>query len=47
MFEIKYCKEIMQKHFKKELVMREENQRHFRKADKCHICNKLYSGKRY
>ena len=35
----------MKRHFKKELVMNKENERHFREDNKCHICNKLYSEK--
>ena len=36
-----YCKDIIEKYFIKKFVMRRENERHFRKANKCHICNKL------
>lgn len=37
--EIRCCKEIMKKHFKKERAMIKENERHFR----CQTCTKLYS----
>ena len=35
----------MKKHFKTELAMNKKDERNFRTANKCHICNKLYSVK--
>lgn len=32
-----------EKHFREGLVMSKGNEKHFRKANKCQICNKLYS----
>ena len=32
----------MKKHFTKELAVVKENKRHFRRANKCHLCNKSY-----
>ena len=40
--EVKYCKNIMKKHFNKPLRMTEENEQEFKKATKCHICDKEY-----
>lgn len=46
MFEgIRYCKEIIEQQFKKELTMSKENETYFRKDSKYHICNKVYSEK--
>ena len=40
--EVKYCKKVMKKHFNKPLKMTEENEQEFKKATKCHICDKEY-----
>ena len=40
--EVKYCKKVMKKHFNKPLRMTEENEQEFKKATKCHICDKEY-----
>ena len=43
--EVKYSKEIMNKHFKKELIMTTENDQNSQMAYECHIFNKLYNKK--
>ena len=43
--EVKYCKNIMKKHFNKPLRMTKEDEDKFQKADKCHICDKEYTEK--
>ena len=40
--EVKYCKNIMKKHFNKPLRMTKEDEDEFKKATKCHICDKEY-----
>ena len=40
--ELKYCQKIKQKNFNKDVLMTEENEAQFQKADECHICNKKY-----
>ena len=41
--EVKYCKNIMKKEFNKPLRMTNKDEKKFKKADKCHICNKKYT----
>ena len=43
--DLQYCNEIIKKHFKKELVMSKKDTKHFKTANKCHLCNKLYTEK--
>ena len=40
--EVDWCKSIMEEQFNKPLVMTEENEIDFRKAIKCHICDRQY-----
>ena len=39
--EYKYCKKIKNKHFKKNLIMSEEEERLFKQSNSCWICEKL------
>ena len=41
--EVKYCKRTAKKHFNKPLKMTKDDERLFKKADKCHICDKTYT----
>ena len=43
--EVKYCKDIIKKQFNKPLKMTENDKKQFKKADKCHICDKKYTDK--
>ena len=43
--EVDWCKQTMEKHFNKPLVMTEENETDFQKATKCHICDRQYQDK--
>lgn len=43
--EVERCNKVMKNHFLKKLIMSIENKRHFRKGNKCHIFNELYSRK--
>ena len=43
--EVKYCKNIMKKEFNKPLIVKKDDEKDFQKADKCHICNKIYTEK--
>ena len=43
--EIKYCKKIMKKEFNKPLKMTKDDEKEFKKAKECHICDKKYSEK--
>ena len=43
--EVDWCKQTMEKHFNKPLVMTEENETDFQKAIKCHICDQQYQDK--
>ena len=43
--EVDWCKQTMEKHFNKPLIMTEENEIDFRKATKCHICDQQYQDK--
>ena len=38
---IKYCKKVMNKHFKKNLIMSEEEEHLFQQSNSCQICKKL------
>ena len=42
--EYDYCKEIMKKHFNKNLVMSVDEEEKFQLANSCWICNKLFDG---
>ena len=41
--EVKYCKNVMKEKFNKPLKMTKENEKEFKKAEECHICNKKYT----
>ena len=41
--EVKYCKRIIKKEFNKPLKMTKEDEKQFKKAEECHICNKKYT----
>ena len=41
--EVKYCKKVMKREFNKLLKMTKEDEEEFKKADKCHICEKEYN----
>ena len=41
--ESKYCSEVMKKHFNKELVMTEEDNKDFENSTKCWICDNYYA----
>ena len=43
--EVKYCKKAMKKHFDKPLRMTEVDEKEFKKATTCHICDKKYTEK--
>ena len=43
--EVKYCKNIMKKHFDKPLKMTKDDKEKFEKAKECHICDKKYTEK--
>ena len=43
--EVDWCKSIMEEQFDKPLVMTEEDEVDFRKATKCHICDRQYQDK--
>ena len=43
--EVKYCKKVMKKHFNKPLIMTEVDEKEFKKATTCHICDKKYTEK--
>ena len=43
--EVNYCKDIIKKQFNKPLNMTEDDKKQFKKADKCHICDKKYTDK--
>ena len=40
--EVKYCKKVAKKEFNKPLRMTKEDEKEFKKAKECHICNKKY-----
>ena len=42
---VEWCKIMKHKHFNKDMILTEDDERNFRKADKCYICNKNYSAK--
>ena len=41
--EVKYCKNIIKKEFTKPLRMTKDDEKEFKKANKCHICEKEYN----
>ena len=41
--EVKYCKKVIKKEFNKPLRMTKENEKEFKKAEECYICNKKYT----
>ena len=41
--EVHWCKQTMEKHFNKPLVMTEENETDFKSTNHCHICKNQYS----
>ena len=43
--EVNWCKQTMEKRFKKPLIMTKENETDFQKAIKCHICDIKYTNK--
>ena len=43
--EVKYCKRIIKKEFNKPLIMTKKDEKQFKKAEECHICNKKYTNK--
>lgn len=40
LYDVNLCKKVVKKEFNKPLIMTEENEQNFEKADECHICNK-------
>ena len=38
----KYCKDVIKKHFNKELVMNKEDNKDFENSNKCWICDNDY-----
>ena len=40
LYEVNYCKKVIEKEFNKPLRMTKEDEDKFQKADECHICNK-------
>ena len=40
--EVKWCKKVIINNFNKLLKMTNEDERNFKKANKCHICDKKY-----
>ena len=43
--EVEWCKNTMKKHFNKPLKMTKDDEEKFKKADRCHICEKTYNDK--
>ena len=43
--EVDYCKKTTKKHFNKPFKMTKYDEKQFKKADKCHICDKTYNEK--
>ena len=43
--EVEYCKKMMKKEFNKPLRMTKEDEKKFKKAEECHICDKKYTDK--
>ena len=39
------AKQKRHKHFKRDMILTKDDERNFKNADKCYICNKKYSGK--
>ena len=44
--EYKYCKQVINKHFNKNLIMNEEEEHLFQKRNSCYICKKLIDNDR-
>ena len=42
MLEVKYCKNVKKEHFNQDMIMTKADKRDFKKASKCHICDKDY-----
>lgn len=40
--EVKYCKKMKKEHFNKDMIMTKEDNKDFKAAKKCHICDKKY-----
>ena len=45
MLEVEWCKKMKHRHFNKDMILTEDDERNFKNADKCYICNKKYSAK--
>ena len=43
--EVEWCKEMKCKHFNKDIILIKVDERNFKNADKCYICNEKYSAK--
>ena len=43
--QVEYCKDVVEKHFNKPLVMTEDDEMHFKLMDKCYICGEKYTDK--
>ena len=43
--EVEWCKIIKHNHFNKDMILTKDDERKFKKAVKCYICNKKYSAK--
>ena len=41
--EIKWCDKIKKKHCNKDVIMTKDDERNFKNADKCYICDKKYT----
>ena len=41
--EVEWCKKMKHKHFSKDMIQTKYDERNFKTADKCYICNKKYS----
>ena len=41
--EVEWCKKMQYKHFNKDMILAEDDERNFKNADRCHICIKKYS----
>ena len=40
-----YCREVIEKHFNRSLVMKEDDEKDFGESNKCWICGRLYAEK--
>ena len=43
--EVRWCKQIMRRHFNKPLKTTNDDELNFKKSTKCHICDKRYTSK--